>query len=327
MPSWVSLEWFGLNQWQSYTWESPFWLLGILTLPVLFLIRWLLYKNEKPSLALDLPPSTHTNVVWAGLRFLAPMFFSFAFVLLWVAAARPQSVIESEEEVTVGINITLALDVSESMLNTDLEPTRFEAAKNMAKTFITQRSSDKIGLVVFAGEAYSLCPLTSDHELLKTYVDEVSPNIITTSGTAIGNALAACINRLKDIPGESKVAILLSDGDNTAGDLDPLTAVELAKTFGIRIYTIALGSNALELDSETLEQIAMEGDGLFFQASDKETLENSFDQISALETVRFNNRVVKEVRDYYSIYLNWALLFLVVSFVVKSSFLGNVLED
>lgn len=329
MPEWFSFKWFSPSQLGQFTWDNPTVLYGLLSIPIIFLFRWYFSKSNKQKLALDLPEGLTKKDSFAAIRNIIPLLFILGMAMLWIAAARPQKVLESEEEVTVGVNIVLALDISESMLTEDLYPNRFEAAKTVAEQFVDGRKNDKIGLVVFAGEAYSICPLTSDHSLLKQYIDEITPDIIPISGTAIGNALAACINRLKTIPGESKVAILLSDGDNTAGDLEPLTAVELAKSFGIRIYTIAIGKNenASEIDTKSLQAIANEGGGSFFQAKDNTSLENIFKEISTIETVKFNNRVVKEVRDYYTIYLYWGLVFLLLSFVLKNSFIGNVLED
>lgn len=329
MPEWFSFRWLSPAQLFQFNWDNPAMFYGLLSIPFIFLFRWLLNKNKEEKLILDLPQGIKTKDSITLLRLIIPVFFTFGLICLWIAAARPQKVLESEEEVTVGVNIVLALDISESMLTTDLSPNRFQAAKAVAQQFVAGRKNDKIGLVVFAGEAYSLCPLTSDQKLLQQYISEIDPSMVPVSGTAIGNALAACINRLKNIPGESKVAILLSDGDNTAGDLEPLTAVELAKSFGIRIYTIAIGKNQStgELDTQSLQKIANEGGGNFYQAMDNNTLEDIFTEISKIETIRFNNRVVKDVRDYYSIYLYWAISFILLSFVLKSSFLGNVLED
>ncbi|SOE21831.1 Ca-activated chloride channel family protein [Spirosomataceae bacterium TFI 002] len=329
MPEWFSLKWFSPSQLGQFTWDNPTMFYGLASIPLIFLFRWLLNKNREEKLSLDLPKDIKTKDSITLLRLLIPVFFTLGLTCLWIAAARPQKVLESEEEVTVGVNIVLALDISESMLTTDLVPNRFQAAKAVAKQFVSGRKNDKIGLVVFAGEAYSLCPLTSDQKLLQQYISEIEPSMVPISGTAIGNALAACINRLRNIPGESKVAILLSDGDNTAGDLEPLTAVELAKSFGIRIYTIAIGKNQStgELDTQSLRKIATEGGGSFYQATDNNKLENIFAEISKVETTRFNNRVVKDVRDYYSTYLYWAISFFILSFVLKNSFLGNVLED
>jgi Ca-activated chloride channel family protein len=329
MPEWFSLKWFNPAQLGQFTWDNPAMFYGLTSIPLIFLFRWFLYKNREEKLSLDLPDGIKTKDYITLLRLLIPTFFTLSLICFWIAAARPQKVLESEEEVTIGVNIVLAIDISESMLTTDLTPNRFQAAKAVAQQFVKGRKNDKIGLVVFAGEAYSLCPLTSDQKLLQQYISEIDPSMVPISGTAIGNALAACINRLKNIPGESKVAILLSDGDNTAGDLEPLTAVELAKSFDIRIYTIAIGKNQSsgELDTQSRRKIATEGGGTFYQATDNTKLENIFAEISKVETTRFNNRVVKDVRDYYSIYLYWGMTLLLVSFVLKNSFLGNVLED
>jgi Ca-activated chloride channel family protein len=217
---------------------------------------------------------------------------------------------ESKEQFSEGIDIMLAMDISESMLATDLSPNRLDAAKNVAREFVKGRLQDRIGLVVFAGESFSICPLTTDYEMLNQYLDEINSNLIKTTGTAIGSALATCINRLREVQGTSKVAIILSDGDNTAGILDPLTATDLAKSFGIKVYTIAVGSNSEseKIDENTLREIANEGNGQFFRATDNQTLKNIFEQINRLEKVKVKDNVYRDVEDFYYIYLIWEKL-------------------
>ena len=269
--------------------------------------------------------------------------------LLLVALARPQIVREQRDEQSEGIDIMLAMDVSESMSETDLPPSRLAAARRVAQTFVNSRKNDRIGLVVFAGEAFSLCPLTTDYGLLKQYLSDLNDRMIRTSGTAIGDALARCINRMRDRPvspadttraeaeqwndRKSKIIILLSDGDNTAGNLDPVTAARLAKAFNIKLYTIAVGrpvassSKAATVDEGILKTIATIGNGSFFRATDAGRLRGIFAQINRLEKAPVQVRIYEDVQDYYRVYLYWGIAFLLITLLLKNTIFGNVLED
>ncbi len=238
----------------------------------------------------------------------------------------------------------LAMDVSSSMTEADLPPTRLAAAKRVAQTFINGRKNDRIGLVIFAGEAFSLCPLTTDYALLKQYLSELNEQMIPASGTAIGDALARCINRMREPMNatqdstesgkkRSKVIILLSDGDNTAGNLDPVTAARLAKAFNIRIYTIAVGrairssASASTVDEGILKTIAGIGNGSFFRAADAGRLRAVFTQIDQLEKAPVRTLVYEDVQDQYRVYLYWAISFLLFALFLKNTIVGNVLQD
>ncbi len=266
--------------------------------------------------------------------------------LLLFALARPQIVREQRDEQSEGIDIMLALDISSSMNETDLLPTRLSAARRVAQTFVNSRRNDRIGLVIFAGEAFSLCPLTTDYALVKQYLSDLNGQMIRTSGTAIGDALARCINRMRDRSisladttleqsdrKRSKIVILLSDGDNTAGNLDPVTAARLAKAFDIRLYTIAVGRagrstrGAATVDEGILKTIATIGNGSFFRATDTGRLRAVFAQISRLEKAPVRVRVYEDVQDYYRIYLSWGIVFLLGALLLKNTIFGNVLED
>ena len=216
------------------------------------------------------------------------------------------------------------------MDNKDIPPSRLTVAKNVANQFIKGRKSDRLGLVIFSGEPNALCPLTTDYEMLKDYIDDISSAQITVSGTAVGNALGMCINRLREIDSKSKVAILISDGDNTAGNLDPVTSAQLAKVFGVRVYTIAVGSEKTitdKVDEGTLREIAKISEGKFFRARDARSLENIFKEINRLEKGEIKQNQYRNVQDFYHPYLRWAIVFFLISFALKSTFMGNILED
>jgi Ca-activated chloride channel family protein len=213
-----------------------------------------------------------------------------------------------------------------------------EAAKKVARNFIKGRLQDRIGLIVFAGEAVSLCPLTTDYELLFGFLDEIDPKMIPTAGTAIGSALAVAVNRMREMPGESKVAILISDGDNTSGNLDPTTSAQLANAFGVKVYTISVGrlrnplrsdstASAALIDEGQLKNIAGLGNGKYFRATDNSGLETVFKQIDQLEKVKSRDMLSRDVKDFYRIYLYWAVLFLLIAIGTKSTFMTNILED
>jgi Ca-activated chloride channel homolog len=329
MWDWFSIEWLSWQTLRSFVWAERLYLYGIAGVPLLFILRWLFHNRGQQKLGLSLTrPQLKTSWI-SYLRFIPPLLFSLGVVCVCLSLARPQRVRESKEQFSEGIDIMLAMDISESMLTTDLSPNRLDAAKNVAHEFIKGRFQDRIGLVVFAGESFSICPLTTDYEMLNQYLNEINSSLIKTTGTAIGSALATCINRLREVPNKSKVAILLSDGDNTAGTLDPLTATDLAKAFGIKVYTIAVGGNneSEKVDENTLREIAKQGNGQFFRATDNRTLQNIFEQINRLEKVKVKDNIYRDVEDFYYIYLNWAVVFLLAAFFFKNTFIGNILED
>lgn len=329
MWDWFSLDWLSLETLRSFVWAEKLYLYAILGVPFLFLLRWLFYNRGQQKLGLSLSNKQLTGNWISYLRFLPPLLFALGITFTLLSLARPQRVRESKEKYSEGIDIMLALDISESMQAKDLSPNRLEAAKNVARKFIGGRFQDRIGLVIFAGEAFSICPLTTDYQMLNEYINNIHYDLIKTSGTAIGSALATCINRLREVPSKSKVAILLSDGDNTAGSLDPLTSADLAKSFGIKVYTIAVGkdSNSEKVDENTLREIAREGNGKFFRATDNQSLIGIFEQINRLEKVQIKDNVNRDVEDFYYIYLNWAIVFLLAALFTKITFIGNILED
>jgi Ca-activated chloride channel family protein len=326
---WLSREWFTPETLMGFHWAQPWYLYGLAIIPLLYFLKWFGSAKSTISLPFLLPENNSDSFRWVTLlRYFIPLFFTLGLVIALLALARPQRTFASEDRVPEGLNLILAIDVSESMNATDILPTRLEAAKQVAFDFLTNRQSDRIGLVVFAGEAFSLCPLTTDYTILQSYTRLIYPELVKTSGTAIGNALAMGINRLRDIPGQNKAIILLSDGDNTAGNLPPEMAAELAKSFGIRIYTIALGdAEGTEFDRDVLREVADVGEGHFFDVYSSDTLQHVFDEIEKTEQSRLMDYYRKEYTDYYQIYLNWALVFFLIALLLRVSPLGNILQD
>lgn len=336
---WFSASWFSYATLRGFEWAEPLFLYLLPGIPLLFGLRWLFHNRSRQRLAVAfLARDLRTGWV-EYLRYLPALLTVAAMGLLLLALARPQRVSQRVERTSEGIDIVLTLDVSESMLETDLAPTRLEAAKRVARTFVQGRPQDRIGLVVFAGDAFSICPLTTDHELVQQSLAEISGGLIRTAGTAIGSALGVSINRLRESMAKSKVVVLLSDGDNTAGSLDPVTAAQLAQAFNIRLYTIAVGqgsassaparssADAAPLDEGILTQLAQIGAGQSFRATDTRALEAIFARIDRLEKAEIRSSRYREVQDFYFVYLNWSILLLLAAFLIKTTFIGNILED
>ncbi len=250
-----------------------------------------------------------------------------AFVMIVLVLARPQTTDNWQNTEIEGIDIMMAVDVSTSMLAEDLKPNRLEAAKQVASEFINGRPNDNIGLTIFAGEAFTQCPLTVDHAVLLNLFHSIKGDIaqrgLIEDGTAIGMGLANAISRLKDSKAKSKVIILLTDGSNNRGDISPLTAAEIAKQFGIRVYTIGVGTNGtapypmptyagiqyvnvpVEIDEQTLIQIAGTTNGNYFRATSNSKLEEVYKEIDKLEKTKLN---VKEFSKREEAYLPFALV-------------------
>jgi len=300
--------------------EHPLLLL-LLVLPVLYILWQILrYKQLYPSL--DLP-------VLAGLQqhrkpfrgFLKKYLFIFralAVSFLVIALARPRTSLNEENIETEGIDIVLSLDISGSMNALDFRPDRLQAAKTKALDFISQRPNDRIGLVVFAGESYTQCPLTTDTSMVKKLLREVQQGIIE-DGTAIGMGLANAVLRLKESDAKSRVVILLTDGVNNSGQIDPNTAVETALQFGVRVYTIGVGSNGtapfamktpfgqtvtrqveVELDEALLKNIAEKTGGKYFQAKNTQALGEVYAEIDRLEKTRMQvTRITRHTEEFH----------------------------
>ena len=343
LDPWYSPQWFTPTVFKNYTWENPLFLYGILAIPLLLLIRWLLkyYLNQKLPVALV--KSDLKNSPMHILRFLPDLLLSIVLALILVGLARPQKTNEKVEQWTEGIDIMIALDISQSMQIEDFKPNRLQAAKDVARDFINGRKQDRIGLVVFSGDAFSLAPLTTDYDLLKNYLDDINFEMIESRGTAIGSALAVLTNRMRESETKSKVGILISDGDNTAGNIDPITSAELAAAYGIKLYTIVVGKEGMvpygkdffgrpqmvenTVDETTMRKIAEIGTGEFFRVTDNEALVNVFKRIDQYEKAEIKENRFKDTSDFYFIYLRWAILFFLLWLLLKSSFLSNVLQD
>lgn len=341
--NWLSLKWFQPATLQGFNWEFERLLLLLWLIPVLFFVRFIIQSRKQQRLLIALPES---DLKWSPvslLRFIPELLLALTLGLVILALARPQKTNEMVEQWTEGIDIMLVIDISESMQIEDFRPNRLEAAKEVAENFIAGRDQDRIGLVIFSGDAYSLAPLTLDYDLLNEYIKEIDFDMIESRGTAIGSALAVGTNRMRESETKSKVLILLSDGDNTAGNIDPITAAELASAYGIKIYTIAIGKEGRvpygkdffgrtryvenTLDETNLREIAKIGDGRFYRVSDNQALEQVFALIDQYEKAEIKETRFKDTKDYYTIYLFWAITCFLGWIASKSTFLANILQD
>jgi Ca-activated chloride channel homolog len=340
---WYSFDWFYPSTLQGFTWENTFFLWAILLVPILFISRWALrhYFNQKLPVALLKSDLTTSPLTW--IRLLPEFILSIVLVLMLTALARPQKTNEKVEQWTEGIDIMLAIDISQSMQIEDFKPNRLEAAKDVARDFIKGRLQDRIGIVVFSGDAFSLAPLTTDYDLLNSYLNDINFEMIESRGTAIGSALAVVTNRMRESESKSKVCILLSDGDNTAGNIDPITSAELAAAYEIKTYTIIVGKEGMvpfgkdyfgrpnmvenTIDETTMRKIAQIGGGEFFRVTDNAALKSVFDRIDQYEKAEIKESRFKDTADYYYIYLQWAVIFFLLWLLLKSTFLSNVLQD
>ncbi len=318
-------------------------LVFLLAIPVIFIIRWLLRYNFNQKLPVALAQRDLKSSASNLVRLIPDVLMILILSLLIMALARPQKTNEKVEQWTEGIDIMLALDISQSMQIEDFQPNRLEAAKRVAENFIDGRNEDRIGIVVFSGDAFSLAPLTTDYDLLKSYLEEISFEMIENRGTAIGSAMAVVTNRMRDSKAKSKVCILLSDGDNTAGNIDPITAAELAGAFNIKVYTILVGKEGMvpfgkdffgrphmvenTVNETTMRKIAEIGGGEFFRVTDNQALEQVFARIDEYEKAEIKESRFKDTTDYYYPYLQWAIILLLVWMMLKSTFLSNVLQD
>lgn len=267
-----------------------------------------------------------------------------AITLLSLALARPQLSNRWQSESTEGIDIMMALDISGTMLGEDLKPNRLEAAKSVATDFVLARPNDQIGLVVFAGESFTQCPLTTDHAVLVNLFQSVKFGMIE-DGTAIGLGLANAVNRMKDSNTKSKVVILLTDGSNNRGDIDPMTAAEIAKTFNIRVYAIGVGSYSQEVrvpmhtpygvqygtmssefDESTLRNIAQMTGGEYFRATDNNSLRAIYQQIDQLEKTKIRVREYSKRTEHFMPFLTVALLCLLLEMILRYFLLRTITE-
>ena len=320
------------------TFVNPIYLYLVLPLLLIPMIGWWWYELRKSDASVQISDTSVLEQQPRSLRvWLLHVPFGLrlaAIILLCIALARPQLTNKWSKESTEGIDIMMALDISGTMLAEDLKPNRLEAAKAVASDFVIERSNDQIGLVVFAGESFTQCPLTTDHAVLVNLFKSVEYGMIE-DGTAIGLGLANAVNRMKDSETKSKVVILLTDGSNNRGDIDPQTAAQIAKTFGIRVYTVGVGSYGQtrvpvntpmgrqyvtmdsEFDEGTLRGIAETTGGQYFRATDNGSLKRIYEQIDQLEKTKLCVREYSKHTENFMPYLVAALICLLLEVILR----------
>ena len=319
-----------------YDFLSPIWLVLLL---ILFPISIFNLKKRKDTFV-EFPMNEPDGLKTNGILQLIPKSYKYinklALFFMILSLARPLEEMVPKDITKEGIDIVIAIDVSFSMLAKDFEPNRLSAAKRVAKDFVKDRKNDRVGIVIYAGESFPQVPLTSDRDMVLQAIDDIQYGSLI-DGTAIGMGLASSINRLKESETLSKAIILLSDGKNNRGDISPLDAGELAKAYGIRVYTIGIGSEGtalspdmdnfgnlfyqektVQIDERTLYEIAINTGGLYFRATSEEKLKEIYTEIDRLEKTRFESTIIKLKADVYYKFLIISLILLLIGFALRN---------
>ena len=320
---------------------NPNYLWLLLILPVV--LTWQIFSRNKTQPLLKMPSLSNFqegSFFWARIFHGLFIFRLCAIGLIILAIARPQTVdISTRTKTNKGIDIVMAIDVSSSMLAQDLKPDRLTALKRVAAEFIEDRRSDRIGLVVYAGESYTKTPITSDKNIVKSSMREINFQGLIEDGTAIGMGLATSVNRLKDSKAKSKIIILLTDGVNNSGFIDPKIATELAVEFGIKTYTIGLGSNGtalapvgilpngkfkygltkVEIDEVLLKEIALKTGGIYFRATNNQKLEEIYQEINKLEKTEIEEFKYYNYEEKYRILILSAIGFIIFEWIIRNT--------
>ena len=319
-----------------------FWLL--LLLPLMLLWYWYWNKKSQANVTFSTTIAFKKTKSWSdALYHLLFVLRMITIALIVVALARPQTHSENAKtKITDGIDIVMAIDVSASMLSQDLKPNRFEALKKVASQFVKDRPNDRIGLVIYAGESYTKTPVTTDKSIILNALSEITYGQIE-DGTAIGMGLATALNRLKESKAKSRVIILLTDGVNNTGFIDPQTAAELAAEYGIKVYTVGIGTNGMalspyalnadgsiiyrmqqvDIDEPLMKKIAQVTKGRYFRATNNQKLQQIYDEINQMETTKIEEFKYTEVDEKFRWWVLVAGVLLLLEFVLKHTLLRN----
>ena len=322
---------------------APLFLYALLVIPAM--VAFYLMKQQRVTASVRMPglqPFAHTGTTFR--HYLRHILFALrvvAITLLIIVLARPQKTDRYQDVSTEGIDIVLTQDISGSMLARDFKPDRLDAAKNIATEFISGRPYDRIGLVVFSGESFTQCPITTDHAVLINLLREIQSGMIE-DGTAIGMGLATAVNRIKDSKAKSKVIILLTDGVNNRGEIAPATAADIAKTFGIRVYTIGVGTQGtapypvqtpygiqyqdmpVEIDEGILQEIAQKTGGKYFRATDNDKLTQVYKEIDKLEKSKIDVKQFSRKEEKYLMPAVIAFFLLLFEIAARNTIFKNL---
>ena len=317
------------------TFGQPWLLLLFLLIPIL--IYWNFNKGKKQVAAIGISSTKGLSGSRSWKNYLQQFPFilrMLALACIIIALARPQTKFDETQREGEGIDIVLAIDVSGSMTAQDFKPNRMEAAKKVAEEFVDDRPTDRIGVVIFAGESFTQCPLTTDHYVLKTQIAQIR-NGLLEDGTAIGSGLATSVDRLRNSKSKSKIVILLTDGMNNGGLIDPSTALEIAKTFHVKVYTIGVGSEGyaptpvstplgivmqnqkVSIDEKLLQNIATQTGGEYFRATDNQSLEKIYNQIDKMEKSKVEITTFHHYTEKFYPFVFAALAFLFVEIILR----------
>ncbi len=325
------------------TFAYPWVLYLLIVVPLLAAWYWFKGRKTQPSVNYSsLKIFKELKPTWRErLRYLPTVLRLLGIALLIIALARPQNFQSGENIYTEGIDIAMVLDISGSMLAEDLKPNRLKAAKDVIDEFVQQRTSDRIGLVVFARDAFTQCPLTVDYSVLRNLLNDIKSGMIE-DGTAIGNAIANGVNRLKESKAKSKVMILLTDGVNNAGEVDPISAAQIAKTFNIRVYTIGVGTRGeapypvqtpfgtryqmvpVEIDEDVLKEIAKLTDGEYFRATDNKKLKEIYETIDKLEKTKVEITSYRNAKELFYSWLGGGFILLLLELGISRTVLRKL---
>jgi Ca-activated chloride channel family protein len=330
-----------MMNWSNFEFLNPEFLWGLILIPLLGI--WYFFTRKKDAAILTIPSVQGFQLKPSILSKLKPILSVlrlFALAAIIVALARPRNVSVSKKTKTnKGIDIVMAIDVSASMLARDLKPNRLEALKKVAVDFVDRRPNDRIGIVVYAGESFTQTPITSDKAIVKRTISELKWGQLE-GGTAIGMGLGSSVNRLKESKAKSKVIILLTDGVNNSGNIDPRTATELAKELGIKVYTIGIGTNGMadfpwskdprtgllnfrkqkvEIDEALLKEIATQTKGKYFRATDNTSLKDIYDEIDKLEKTKIEEFKYYNYQEMYRSLVLLALGLLLLEFLLRNT--------
>ncbi len=319
-----------------------FFYLLLVLIPV---VGWYIWKHKFAQASLQISTLKGFNkapVSWkVRLRHLPIVLRSLTLIFIIIVLARPQSTNNSRDVITEGIDIVMTLDISSSMEALDFKPNRLEAAKDVAAEFISSRPNDNIGLVIFGGESFTQCPLTTDKKVLLNLLQDIHTRMVE-DGTAIGSGLATAVNRIKDSKEKSKVIILLTDGVNNKGEVAPLTAAEIAKTFGVRVYTIGIGTigkaqipvqtpygtqlveQEVKIDEPMMKEIAETTGGKYFRATNKQSLKNIYDEIDKMEKTKIEVKEYTNRSEEYLLFAIIAAVLMITEVFLKSTILRNL---
>lgn len=322
---------------RQYEFANPLWFFALLLLPVIAAWYYRTYRQHyAPVQWSNLTMLRNYQSLRGRLRVLLPTLRTLAFVSIVIALARPQNLLELRDESADGIDIMLAMDVSSSMLAKDFEPDRLTVSKQMAIEFVAQRPTDRLGLVVFAAEAFTQCPLTTDHAVVNEFLENLTCGYLE-DGTAIGMGLATAVSRIKQSKAKSKVIILLTDGVNNAGYFQPITAADIAAQFGVRVYTIGVGQDGLalaptsrfsngeylfdltpvQIDEQLLTDIAKRTGGKYYRAKSSAALRQIYQQIDQLEKSKTDIETIRRRTDVFGIFALVAIALIALELLLR----------